>query len=175
VAGICFLLTYVFLAQGSHMPNSPPQQVERESYIVTATLADLAHGYNKWQAGRSNGTEGAKSFRLGMPILDLYSPSGTSLYHGEDSTANATFLRSLPKAMGRTTATAPRPSLKEAIEMFPELKLQEDTLLADKRYTVFAITDPTWDHCKDQNDAVAKLRESKDHANIRVIEVRLHK
>jgi hypothetical protein len=68
-----------------------------------------------------------------------------------------------------------RPSLKEAIEMFSEFKAQEEALLADKRYTVFAVTYPDWDHCKEQNEAVAKLRARGAQTNIRVLEVRLHR
>ncbi|MGH9897695.1 MAG: hypothetical protein ACRD4L_02435 [Pyrinomonadaceae bacterium] len=110
-----------------------------------------------------------------MPNMDLYSPSGISIYYGEDSATNAAFLRTLPQAISSTKKTdVARPSLKEAIEMFPALKAQEGALLADKRYTVFAVTYPDWDHCKDQNEAVAKLRKRAGQLKIRIIEVRIH-
>jgi uncharacterized protein YciI len=64
--------------------------------------------------------------------------------------------------------------LKDAIEMFPEFKAEEDLLLADKRYTVFAVAYPGWEEAKEQNDALAKLRESAEQAKIRILEVRLH-
>lgn len=171
---ISFLLGCIAMGQSS-TTSSSAQHVTSGVYIVNASVAELADGYNKWQGDHPNVVQAGKSLRVNMPIIDLYSTSGILLYHGEDSATNAAFLRTLPEGIGKAKTSVARPSLKEAIEMFPELKAQEDALLADKRYTIFAITYPDWDHCKDQNEAVAKLRENKAQANIRIIEVRLHK
>lgn len=142
--------------------------------ITIASLDDLFNGYDHWRMQHPNAIPHDKPFRLDVPFLDVYSESGASVYHGADSRQNAEFLDALPKAINGAKTNDPRPSLKEAVEMFPDFKAQENSILAGKGYTVFAVTYPNWDRCKAQNEAVQKLRERAAKLGIRVLEVRLH-
>ena len=143
--------------------------------VIDASAEELMEGYLQWQQQHAMSAPPAKPLKLDMPAIDLYSPAGVSIFYGADSGANAAFLLSLPESIRTARTSAPRPSLKEAIEMFPQLKAHETTLLADKRYTVFAVTYPDWSRCKEQNEAITKLRERGKRTVIRIIEVRLHK
>jgi hypothetical protein len=142
---------------------------------IDGSVEDLARGYLQWMKSHPDAVPGVDRLKLEMPTIDLYAPSGASIYYGADSTRNGAFLNTLPQGIRDAKTTVARPSLKEAIEMFPAFKGQEDALLSDHRYTVFAVTYPDWDKCKEQNDAIAKLRARATQSNIRVLEVRLHK
>lgn len=165
---LLILCSHLFLTAGS---SSAPHQ---PSNAAVASVDDLLNGYDLWSSHHPNVLPHDKPFNLDVPSIDLYSPSGTSIYHGVDSEKNAAFLRALPGGIGLAKTIEVRPSLKEAIEMFADFKVRGATLLADKRYTVFALTYPDWDRCKAQNDAMAKLRERADKIGVRVLEVRLH-
>jgi hypothetical protein len=167
--GICFLLAYLALAPAS------TEQVTTPRNTVDASATELLDAYLQWMDHHPEAVPKGNTLKLDMPAIDLYSPTGVSLYYGVDSMKNAAFLRNLPQGIKSAKTDAIRPSLKEAIEMFPALKAQESTLLADKRYTIFAVSYPNWEICKEQNEAVAKLRERAAQAKIRIIEVRLHK
>jgi hypothetical protein len=142
---------------------------------IKVSVEDLSNGYFDWLDQHPEAMPAGQKLTLLMPTIDLYSPAGASIYFGADSASNAAFLGTLPQGIRDAKTTVVRPSLKEAIEMFPEFKAQEDALLADKRYTVFAVTYPDWDHCKEQNEAVAKLRARAAQTSIRILEVLLHK
>jgi hypothetical protein len=128
--------------------------------------------YLQWFGHHRDAASGGKLLKLDMPAIDLYSPSGESIYYGADSSENAAFLDKLPKAIPNQKSNVVRPSLKEAIEMVPEFKTHEDELLSDKRYTVFAVTYPDSEECREQNKAVAQLL-AKGQGKVRVLEVRL--
>jgi hypothetical protein len=142
---------------------------------IKVSVEDLSNGYFQWLDQHPEAIPAGQKLTLLMPTIDLYSPAGDSIYFGADSASNAAFLGTLPQGIRDAKTTVVRPSLREALEMFPEFKAQEDALLADKRYTVFAVTYPDWDHCKEQNEAVAKLRARAAQTSIRILEVRLHK
>jgi hypothetical protein len=135
----------------------------------------MVTGYLRWEHKHPEATQNGKPLMLAMPSIDLYSPSGVSLHHGADSEKNAAFLRALPRTLREARTDEVRPSLKEAIEMFAELKAQEAGLLSDKEYTVFAVTYPDSGLCKAQNDAIEKLRGRAHQLGVRILEVRLHK
>jgi hypothetical protein len=108
-----------------------------------------------------------------FPVLDLYAPTGLSIYHGDDSAKNAAFIQGLPKSIAGSSVNTLRPTLKEAIEMIPSFRAQKQTLLASKQYTAFVITYPDWDRCKAQNDAIAELRKHSQEIGVRILEVSL--
>jgi hypothetical protein len=151
---------------------APAQSGHQTSGIANASVNEMATGYLQWWRYHP---PAEKVPKLVMPFIDLYSPSGASIYHGADSEKNAAFIRGLPRNIPRSGTAETRPTLKEAIEMVPEFKARESELLSDKRYTVFAVTYEHWDQSKAQNDAIAKLRERASQIGIRVLEVRLHK
>jgi hypothetical protein len=146
---------------------------------IDTSVNELAHGYLQWMKHHPGSVPAGKPLKLEMPTVDLYSPEGVSLYYGADSTKNAAFLRTLPQGIknagGAAKTGVPRPSLKEAIEMFPEFKERETGLLSDNRFTIFAVTYPNWDLCREQNEAIEKLRGRVAPSKLRIIEVRLHK
>ena len=111
--------------------------------------------------------------KVHFPILDLYSAAGVPIYHGDNSEQNAAFIRALPRSVAGAKTESLRPTLKEAIEMFPELKKREQALLSGSKYTAFVITYRDWDRCKAQNDAIAELRKRSRETGIRVIEVEI--
>jgi hypothetical protein len=148
-------------------------QIDKQNNITSMPSEIFIRAYIQWFIHHPEATSGKKLLKMDMPALDLYSPSGESLYYGTDSSENAAFLNSLSKEIPTRKSNAIRPSLKEAIEMLPEFKMREAELLSDKRYTVFAVTYPNSEECKQQNEAVAKLLTSKGQSNIRVLEVRL--
>jgi hypothetical protein len=163
----CQIILIVHLVLvGAQGPGNQPNG------IAHASLNELATGHLHWL--RSH-TPAEKVTKIELPSLDLYSPSGVSIYYGVDSEKNAAFIRGLPRNIRRSGIVKNRPTLKEAMEMIPEFKAQESRLLSDTRYTVFAVTYEHWDQAEAQNDAIAKLRERAPQIGIRVLEVRLHK
>jgi hypothetical protein len=167
-------ILYVALLWLGANPVLAPGTAARNT--TSASALEFGRQYLQWELQHPEANPSKERFSsLALPTLDLYSPSGIAIYYGADSAKNAAFLRSLPQGIaGATKANVVRPSLKDAIEMFPEFKAEEDLLLADKRYTVFAVTYPGWEEAKEQNDALAKLRERAEQAKIRILEVRLH-
>jgi hypothetical protein len=166
---------YVLLVCIGLIPAPAKRTGNPNDIIVTASVEELANGYLDWDEHHPNALPAGKTRKLEMPMMDLYSASGASIYFGANSAANAAFLRAFPEGIASTKADGVRPSLKETIAMFPELKAQEADLISGKGYTIVAVTFPNWDHCKEQNEAIAKLRERAAQIKIRIIEVRLHK
>jgi hypothetical protein len=165
---------------------------------LESTLQELMQGYLRWMHRHPEATHqtqplipapaqglpnhdseagpGVVPLQIRMPSIDLYAPSGVSLYHGTDSEKNAAFLRALPRGIPqRNTATTDevRPTLQEATEMFAGLKPYEAAPSVQKGYTVFALTYPDKDRCKPQNDAIQELESRAQRIGIRVIEIRL--
>ena len=148
-------------------------QSQTPTDTANASVEEFTHAYIQWLKQHPDAIK-SPQIKLDMPALDLYSPSGVSIYHGTNSAKNAAFLRTLPKSIPATSATVIQPSLREMLEMFPQFKAQKDALLADGHYTVFAVTYPDWASCKEQNEEIAKLRARAAQTGIRVLEVRLH-
>jgi hypothetical protein len=162
---VCVVFLYGTTTKSNHLNN----------IVVSASVEEMTNGYLDWLEHHPEPTAAGKPQKILMPTLDLYSPTGTSIYFGTDSGANAAFVHTLPQGITNVGMTEPRPSLKEAIEMFSELRAKENALLADKRYTLFAVTYLNWERSKQQNEAVEELRRRISSTNIRIIEVRLHK
>lgn len=160
---------------------------------IQSPLSTMFEGYLNWlhhhpQAGTSASADGqdlskgtpstaaGTSLRVSMPSIDLYSPSGVSLYHGTNSEKNATFIRGLlpggpPRHMN--PPSEPRPTLQEALAIFPQFRPYETSVLANRMYTVFAMTYPNQSKYKEQNDAIEQLRGRARELHIRVIEVQV--
>lgn len=112
-----------------------------------------------------------------MPSIDLYAPSGESVfYNAGDGDLNAHYLKSLVTDLhkpGIPRMDTPRPSLKEAIEMFPELARDRDTLLNSHAYVVFALTYANWKPAESQNTALLQLKMHCKTLGIYVVEITL--
>jgi hypothetical protein len=119
---------------------------------IKVSVEDLSNGYFQWLDQHPEAIPAGQKLTVLLPTIDLYSPAGDSIYFGADSASNAAFLGTLPQGIRDAKTTVVRPSLREALEMFPD-----------------------WDHCKEQNEAVAKLRARAAQTSIRILEVRLHK
>lgn len=170
---VIFIWLLCFPTQGQ---SSGKQPQTSNDFIANASVEELATGYLDWLSRQPDTGSDSKPHKMEMPTLDIYSPAGVSLYFGANSAANAAIIRKLPQELPKQAASVARPSLSEAINMFQELKPQKEKILSSQRYTVFAVTYPNWDHCKEQNEAMVQLRERKQQVpNIRIVEVRLHK
>src|ERR1041385_8139802 len=101
----------------SHQQNLPAV------LTVNAPIKNLLEGYHSW-THRRLGSASPDMIKTYMPFIDVYSPSGVSIYHGIGSAKNAAFIQALPGNIphGKVAETdAARPTLQEAIDMFPEL------------------------------------------------------
>jgi len=174
---ITVLIAFVLLLRLPTQSQSSGKQTQANNdFVANASVEELATGYLDWISRQPNSGGDSKPHKMEMPTLDVYSPAGVLLYFGANSAANAAIIRKLPQDLPKQTASETRPSLSEAIDMFHELKTQKDKILSGQRYTIFAVTYPNWDHCKEQNEAMTQLRERKQQMpNIRIVEVRLHK
>jgi hypothetical protein len=98
--------------------------------------------------GTSPGPAPSKSssgttIQLPIPTVDLYAPSGSSIYYSKSAAKNAKFLRSLPEGISWARAHKPleiRPTLRAAMGMLRELKPYAAGVLAQKRYVIFAVS-----------------------------------
>jgi hypothetical protein len=197
------LLLAVLLPMAVQLGTVPAESEKRPStsvLTVEAPLQELLQGYLGWMHRHpeakprtqplipapaqglpkrdSQLAPEVNPLQIEMPSIDLYAPSGVSLYHGTDSAKNAAFLRALPRGIpqGNTATTNEvRPTLQEAMQMLAELKLHEATPMAQKGYTVFALTYPGPGRWKAQNEAIQELESRAPRIGIRVIEVRLRK
>jgi hypothetical protein len=149
-----------------------------QSALTAATPAhrqELLDGYHMWQVHHPETKSPTGTLTIDVPTVDLYSSSGQPLYHIEGNpVASASFLRSLPTHLSQYKTTKPdipRPSLKEAIDMFSGLRNQESALLSSGKYTIFAVTYLDWDYAKEQNDAIVELRKHLGNSNLQVIEI----
>jgi hypothetical protein len=162
----------VVQAQTTSHQQNPPAVL-----TVNATLQNLYDGYHSW-THRHLGSASPNVIKTFMPFIDVYSPSGVSIYHGEDSDKNATFIHALPSNIphGNVVKTnAARPTLQEAIDMFPELATYKINSGPENVYTIFAVTFPDTERCKAQNDAMVQLKARAQNTALRVIEVRILK
>lgn len=100
----------------------------------------LSHGL----AGPEPPARGERStLPLWLPQMDLYAPSGDSIYYSTTAAKNANFLGTLPAGIRWAKAhktPVPRPTLKEALSMFVELRPYIPSLSDSKRYTIFALS-----------------------------------
>ena len=169
------LILFILLHFPTHSQSGKQTQANND-FVANASVEELATGYLDWFSRQPDTGGDSKPHRMEMPTLDIYSPAGVSLYFGDNSAANAAILRKLPQDLPKQPTSVARPSLSEAIDMLHELKSQKEKILSGQRYTIYAVTYPNWDRCKEQNEAIAQLRERRQQmSNIRIVEVRLHK
>lgn len=113
--------------------------------------------------------------KLDMPILDVYSWDGRSIYHGDDSHKNAAFLKQFSvKPESARSDAASGMKLADWMEMFPQFGGSQAKAEAGQ-YTIFAVTYPSWDVCQEQNQAVELYRKFAGKSHARVWEVRLQR
>jgi hypothetical protein len=146
--------------------------VQPKPLVTTATLpaGDLMNAYSTWEH-RHPALLARGTLKIAMPYLDVYSPSGNLLYHTDNPEKAAEFLRRLPRGIPRKPLGVEHPSLRAAIEMVPEFRAEEGSLLSGHVVTVFAVTYPGWDRARPQNDAVETLRRRAGQIGVRVLEV----
>jgi|SRR5271165_1273395 len=152
---------------------APIGSLDRPNEIAQISVDELNNGYIQWMDHHPSAFPPGSKNTILLPSLDIYSPGGISVYHGEDAAKNAAFIRGLPGSIASAKAGSPRPTLQEAMEMIPEFKGRHRVAQAGAQYTLFAVTWADWDHCKPQNDAVAELRKRSRETGVRIIEVRL--
>jgi len=151
-------------------------RVGQDVYSVHASVDEVSLGYIRWAALRSKNKRAKVMLTLPMPSIDLYSPDGLSLYHGANSDENAAFIRALPRSIPHSSTAGTRPTLKEAVAMFTELKPYEAKILRRRGYTLFALSYKGADFCRAQNDAIASLEKARAaRVGIAVVQVWLHR
>jgi hypothetical protein len=142
--------------------------------VASMSVETFTDAFLDWRIHHPELFETSARLVLGVPSIDLYDPLGVSIYHGEDSEKNAAFIRTLQRNTAQTQHKLARPTLKEIIGMIPEFRARQEALLStDGRYTIVAVTYPSWARCKAQNDAIEELRRRSIELGVRVLEVRL--
>lgn len=197
---IVLLFALSLLQTGAARPK-PVRHFARPAGVVAvdAPLHEILNGYVKWLKHHpeaiphaqplipktpgldaSPSQDVASPLVIRIPSVALYSPSGISVYYDTNSDKNAAFLRALPSGTGdarQANTGAAEVTLREAIEMFAELKPYEGALLAEKRYTILALTcadNAGWGtRCKNQNEVIDQLVRV-NRLGIGVIHVRVH-
>lgn len=141
--------------------NSPQKSHQKQAFDSIAGPAQPSH-----------------PLKLRMPSIDIYSPSGASLYYGTNSARNAAFIRAIRHGDLFKNLPKPiqlRPTLQEAMSILPELKRYSSILQGNKKYTILAMTYPGTGMCEAQNEAMEQLNHRVRTLGIRVIEVQLHR
>jgi hypothetical protein len=209
-----FGLTLLTLVGAAQMSGSP----KAGAYVVTvqASVLDALWGYAHWSLQHPNamhwyqvqqsenslktpdklGTNapGADSssgttMRLPLPSIDLYAPSGISVYYGTNAAENAQFLHTLPEGIHWAEAHKTlvfRPTLEEAIAMLSQLKPYQSGFLPANGYVIFALSlvgSPSntpdahlrseEEQSRIQDAAMQEFEQRARQAGIRVISVQL--
>jgi hypothetical protein len=179
------LLCLLFLAgplvsQSLHAKASSANVVS-----VNAAVGELLDGYLGWTHKHPELRPGSGSklaqpgkagapYRILWPTLDIYSATGASLYHGNDSEGNVKVVRALPQLLPKTDAMQIRPTLEEAEAMFPELSHERMPSSARIKYTVFVVNYAKRPACNAQDEAIQQLKKRVAGSRIRVVEVRIN-
>jgi hypothetical protein len=153
---------------------------------VSAQAKELAQGYLAWlhqhpelRAGSgSNLAQSGKAgdpYKILWPTLDIYSRAGLSLFHGNDSDTNIKIIQHLPHQvpLPDPLIARRRPTLEEALAMFPEIPSRAGIPPAHIKYTVFVINYADRPSCAAQDQAIRVLKKRVAGSQIRIIEVRL--
>lgn len=149
---------------------------------VDVPLGDWLERYRQWASRDRGASQGEATpprtqqpVMLGMPYLEYFSPTGTSLYRGSTAEANAAFILDLQEhgaKQGKALTPDPsRPSLLEYFDLAPQLKQYERKVMSKNRFVLLSIVFPDKPFCKAQSDAIRQLR---DQPNVQIIEIHLH-
>ena len=188
-----FKLSFFLLALFSPLAGQKPVsgsngQLPPSSIVsIKAPVYELLKGYQEWiprhpdtvpksmSSKPTLPTPEAPTFLLRMPSIDLYSPSGVSVYHDTNCEQNAAYIRSLQKTHRSTgNNSEQRPTLREAIGMFKELadyRVESQV----ENYTLLAVTYPENVKCDAQDEAIQHIRSDAINYKIRIIQIQLRK
>jgi hypothetical protein len=134
--------------------------------VVDASVNELADGYKEFKHG--------VPLKVDLPSVDLYTRDGRSVFHGTNDVSNARFISSLSSGSPIPTAVITRrPTLEEALQIIPALRPFKSRFLSTGHPTLLAFTYPNWQDAANQNKLLAEL-ETRSHASMQIIEVRLH-
>lgn len=135
------------------------------------TLDQLFDGYHSWMLETEHGKP--EHFKLKSPSIDLYSPAGQPLYYGTDSNQNASFIRRLLRGIPKESPISQgdrRPTLEQALAMFPELRPYATKSCAS-RYTLFSMQSAAKMNGTAQAKAIEEFESDARRLGIRVISV----
>ncbi len=180
----CFLVCAVTL--GKKVPPSTPG-LSTHVVSVSASSRHLALGYLSWlhehpelRPGSGKGLaqpgKSGEPYKIEWPTLDIYDQSGNAIYHGNDSRSNVAVIERLPAEIPRLDShvAALRPSLQEAEGMFPELKTVPLPVgWNNYPFTIFVIDYGARPQCRDQDQAIQKLKSRLQGSRLRLIEIRI--
>ncbi len=182
------LMVTLAFAPVSLLSSASHVSVSRTTNVISvqAQAKELAQGYLSWLhkhpelrpgSGSKLAQEGKSGdpYNIAWPTLDIYSRTGVSIFHGNDSDVNVKIIQRLPRVVPPpdNSQAAKRPTLLDAIAMFPEVPQNSSFPPAHVQYTVFVITYTDRPACAAQDQAVQALKKRVDGSQIRIIEVRL--
>jgi len=185
---ICRCLIYVLLIPTLLFGVDSYSQNNKFANVlsVSAQAKELAQGYLAWlhqhpelRAGSgSNLAQSGKAgdpYKILWPTLDIYSRAGLSFFHGNDSDTNIKIIQHLPHQvpLPDPMTARRRPTLEEALAMFPEIPSRAGNPPAQIKYTVFVINYADRPSCAAQDQAIRALKKRVAGSQIRIIEVRL--
>ncbi len=115
--------------------------------------------------------------KVWIPFLDIYSPSGVIVYHGEHTDANRALevLEALPKIKGASPDAKLYMTLPEVLDLSPDLKKLKTSILDNHNYVVgFNLTFQSRRRFKSaiQNAAVNALKKQL-RTNIDIVQIYL--
>lgn len=172
-----FMLNLLIFGLPAFSPALPQSD---NPIVVKVAVQDWLTSYLDWTHNHpgtlKQDAEGSyEPLTLPMPYIELFSPSGESLYRGGSDKENAAFLDGIkhdfPPRSSPEQASL-KPSLSDLLAMVSELKPYRSELLQDKRYKLFAITYLDKPICHDQNEAMQRLTK---RADLQVIEMDLQR
>jgi hypothetical protein len=172
------IFSLLFILSFTLPPMQGLSRIEESRNIVVLTvqsgLTEMFQGYSVW--GKKHPALDDSGTKVHMPSIDLYSPKGESIYHGVNSEKNAEFIRTFSPSEPQKNAgkmAEVRPTLSEALAIFPEFKPYITAILAKREYTFFAMTYPDEPLTKAQNEAIQQLKSSARKFGIRILEVQV--
>jgi hypothetical protein len=129
----------------------------------------------KQRVAKEHSDTGAAPVMLGMPYLELFSPTGKSLYRGSAADKNASFLTRL--SASSYTASGPgdlsegHPGLADYFTFIGELRPFKQQVFVQKKMVLLAVTFPDKAFCKAQNEALLPFLHRQE---FQVVEIKLH-
>jgi hypothetical protein len=159
-------------------PSAPRQSVEPSSIVVTAPVHELLSHYLNWAhhhpgVFKRDPSGNPEPINIPTAYIELFSPSGASLYRGTSDKENAAFLQRLEHSIpsqGSILQDREYPTLDEYLGMLDELKPFQSKILSSNKYVLFATTYRNESMCEAQNEV---LQHFHGGANLEIVEVDL--
>jgi len=178
-----FLLYFFSVAFSALLLPQMKEPTQTAPIFIDAATHQWLDGYLSWvhhnpkaKSLLDSSTSSAPTLMLNTPYLELFSPSGKSLYRGDDAKKNAVFIRTLEHGIPLSLSpllSGDKPSIEDYVHIFPALRQYQTSIFSQKKYILFSITWPYKPDCMANNDALHEFESSDMSGGIQVIIVRL--